>query len=204
VRRVLETSLRNVYELVTVELAASPGGPTVQTVTGTPEHPFHVNGKGWVALANLGIGTQIVTRAGPALYVKSVTHTSHTEGAAVYNLTVEDDHSYFVGDANGGARVHNLNCQLHHIATDKNPTFTPFFKSLFKKFGSDLQDDANLVSILHGGIHPPQYHKWVLDNISRAGSRKEFLKILGKIKDKLISDPNMVRWRYCGPLPPIR
>ena len=87
----------------------------------TPEHPLHVQGQGWVEAGSVGIGTSIVSRAGPALQVTGLTWQkskaqelvagsagSSFGGYTVYNLTVEDDHTFFVGDANGGTWVHNI------------------------------------------------------------------------------------------------
>ena len=66
-------------------------GETIET---TKEHPFYVEHKGFVPAGELGIGTSIVTRAGP-----SVTLVSATPGKAqtVYNFEVEEFHTYFVG-----------------------------------------------------------------------------------------------------------
>jgi hypothetical protein len=58
--------------------------------------------KGFTAAINLAIGSAIVTRAGLTLVVQAITPEAHPEGVAVYNFEVEDDHTYFVGTANGG------------------------------------------------------------------------------------------------------
>ena len=93
-----------------------------ETLTCTPEHPLFVQGQGWVEAGSVGIGTSIVSRAGPALEVTDLTWEknkaeelaagaagSSLGGYTVYNLTVEDDHTFFVGAAGGGTWVHN-NC----------------------------------------------------------------------------------------------
>ena len=74
-------------------------GETVET---TSEHPFYVVGLGFVKAGELGIGSSIVTRAGP-----SVSLTSVKAGAAqtVYNFEVAEFHTYFVGQ--GEVWVHN-------------------------------------------------------------------------------------------------
>ena len=105
--------------VVTVSLADAKTG-TMETLTCTPEHPLYVQGQGWVEAGSLGIGTSIVSRAGPALQVTGLTWEknkaqelaagsagSRFGGYTVYNLTVEDDHTFFVGTANGGTWVHN-------------------------------------------------------------------------------------------------
>jgi len=77
----------------------------------TSEHPFAVEGRGFVPAGQLAIGNAIVTRAGPALVVKSRKVQAHKEGVPVYNFAVDGDHTYFVGTANGGTWVHNACCR---------------------------------------------------------------------------------------------
>ena len=81
---------------------------------------MHVQGQGWVEAGSVGIGSSIVSRAGPALAVTALTWQKDKAeelaagsagasfgGYTVYNLTVEDDHTFFVGTAGGGTWVHN-------------------------------------------------------------------------------------------------
>ena len=99
--------------LVTVTFAGADG--KTQAIVCTPEHPFFVDGKGWVEAGSLGIGTSIVTRAGPMLAVKSLDWKRSDERKAaftVYNFTVEASHTFFVGTANGGAWTHNSGCEF--------------------------------------------------------------------------------------------
>jgi hypothetical protein len=49
--------------------------------------------------------------------VQSITPQAHPEGVLVYNFEVEDDHTYFVGTANGGTWVHNT-CWEFNPAVD--------------------------------------------------------------------------------------
>ena len=95
-----------------------------ETLTCTPEHPLYVQGQGWEEAGSLGIGTSIVSRAGPALEVTDLTWQknkaqelaagtgSSLGGYTVYNLTVEDDHTFFVGTTGGGTWVHNEGCTI--------------------------------------------------------------------------------------------
>ena len=74
-------------------------GETIET---TREHPFYVLDRGFVQAGELGIGTSIVTRAGPTVsLVSAVAGKAQT----VYNFEVEDYHTYFVGQ--GEVWVHN-------------------------------------------------------------------------------------------------
>ena len=69
----------------------------------TAEHPFYVDGKGFVPAAMLAIGNSIVTIAGPPLTISTIEKRDQPQ--TVYNFEVEDFHTYFVGDA--GFWVHN-------------------------------------------------------------------------------------------------
>ena len=102
--------VRTVGSVLSLALADSKTGKLVETITTTEEHPFRVAGQGFVPAGQLALGNAIVTRAGPALVVKSITRHTRKEGYLVYNFEVEGDHTYFVGTANGGAWVHNVTC----------------------------------------------------------------------------------------------
>jgi hypothetical protein len=101
VRPVSRTFRRTSQQMVTAELADARTGQVVETITATPEHPFYVQGQGFQPLGSLGIGTSIVTSAGPPLVVRSVDWQEHPQGVAVYNFEVESDHTYFVGGTDG-------------------------------------------------------------------------------------------------------
>ena len=121
-KRVLQTTVRQTDQVLTLALTDPKTGRQEQ-ITTTGEHPFFVDGKGFVKAGDLGIGTSIVTRAGPALTLNHLTWQNdtpsnslvldgqaHRDGYIVYNLIVEGDHTYFVGTVGGGAWVHNVDC----------------------------------------------------------------------------------------------
>ena len=62
-------------------------GETVET---TSEHPFYVVGRGFVKAGELGIGSSIVTRAGPSVALKAATAG---KAQTVYNFEVADYHT---------------------------------------------------------------------------------------------------------------
>ena len=120
-RQVTASIKRYASAVVTVALTDAKTGQT-ETLTCTPDHPFFTVGTGngsggWVEAGSLGIGTSIVSRAGPALSVTGLTwkrdSTKELEAnggvgsVAVYNLTVDGDHTFFVGNTSGGTWVHN-------------------------------------------------------------------------------------------------
>lgn len=61
----------------------------------TAEHPFWVKGKGWTEVINLQPGDVFETFDGVEASVKYVKSTGYR--ADVYNLEIEDFHTYFVG-----------------------------------------------------------------------------------------------------------
>ena len=69
-------------------------------------HPFWVADKGWTSARDLCAGDEVVLQSGDVGVVTSVEGESLGEPVAVYNLEVEDWHTYYVGDA--GLLVHNL------------------------------------------------------------------------------------------------
>jgi RHS repeat-associated protein len=107
--RINRTFHKSTDELVVLSFGelGDTSGKIVETIRCTVEHPFYVDGKGWVGAKDLGIGTEIVTRAGPCLIVRKVEREKHPSGVGIYNFEVEGLHSYFVGKTNGGVWVHN-------------------------------------------------------------------------------------------------
>ena len=75
-----------------------------ETLGVTAEHPFHVDGKGWVQAGQLQIGDVLSSwKAGETQTVQAITHDSQHHDT--YNFEVADYHTYFVG--NDGVWVHN-------------------------------------------------------------------------------------------------
>lgn len=94
------------------ELIRKKGGgweavPDDITIQVTDEHPFFVQGRGWTPLRDIRPGEMIRAEVG-WIPVKSVESTGRVE--TVYNLEVEDDHTYFVGKPEWGFSVwaHNM------------------------------------------------------------------------------------------------
>ena len=77
-KQVTQTSVRN--NIPTLALTFSSG----ETIETTSEHPFYLEGQGFVPAGRLSIGNAIVTRAGPA--VKVVKVERHESGSTVLQL----------------------------------------------------------------------------------------------------------------------
>lgn len=73
----------------------------------TEEHPFWVQGRGWTAVRDIEVGAPIATASGDTLVLAN---RRVDEPLQVFNLTVAEDASYFVGDERVWA--HNATCTV--------------------------------------------------------------------------------------------
>ena len=89
------------------------GGRIIGT---TAEHPFFVRGKGWVDAHLLRLGDELQTSDGRWLACEGVAYSGRVE--AVYNMEVEDYHTYFVGDKAWGWDVWAHNAK--YLVNDKS------------------------------------------------------------------------------------
>jgi len=71
-------------------------------------HPFWVEGKGWVSADELQIGDKLQKADGSNLTIDKVDFVKLDEPVTVYNFMVADFHTYYVTDI--GIWVHNTNC----------------------------------------------------------------------------------------------
>ena len=74
-------------------------------ITTTQNHPFYVEGKGWTPASELEEGDVLHTKEGVATVVQSIEVEQLDEAVKVYNLEVEDGHTYYVTDER--VLVHN-------------------------------------------------------------------------------------------------
>ena len=106
--QVSQTISRKSAVIMTIHFASPKTGKEVETVVCTPEHPFYGPAKEWVPAGMLLIGDNIVAENGHQLKVVAITwQRDEKHGFTVYNLTVENDHTYFIGTEDGGIWVHN-------------------------------------------------------------------------------------------------
>lgn len=115
--------------------------PKIKT---TEEHPFWVIGKGWIAVRDLRPGDECLTYDGKKTIVESVFIDTDYEGF-VYNLEVEDFHTYFADSA--GILVHNtkkvqVDVKQLHESEEIVPTPEP---SPIYKSEVDLAQDGTVL-----------------------------------------------------------
>lgn len=85
------------------------------------EHPFYTDDGTWIAAAALTVGEEIVTLSGEYGTVEQVQIIPASQ--PMYNLTVEEAHTFFVGEA--GWLVHNQDSR-NPIAYDQQQSFDYF------------------------------------------------------------------------------
>jgi RHS repeat-associated protein len=112
-REVLATSADLHYDAITLTLSKIPYLPgdalardtcdLYETITTTPNHPFHSPSHGWIDAGNLEIGDALIDSSGSTVWI----HAIESVGAPIvaYNLTVDGIHTYTGGV--GGYLVHN-------------------------------------------------------------------------------------------------
>jgi hypothetical protein len=86
-----------------LEIGCIVGNGAVQTITATPEHPFWIEGRGWVGANELRAGDVLKVIDVGSAHVARVVDTGGK--ADVYNFEVDGAHNYFVGRT--GFLVHN-------------------------------------------------------------------------------------------------
>lgn len=79
-----------------------------QIIETTDNHPFWVEGKGWVLAIDLQVGDELVQSNGNHLKIDKIEVVHHDVKVKVYNFTVADFHTYFVSSL--GIWVHNIEC----------------------------------------------------------------------------------------------
>ena len=97
-KTVLETYVRQVDKLVHITI----NGEEIVT---TDNHPFYVQGRGFIEAGHLLVGDKLVSVNGEDLIIEDYYLELTEEPVSVYNFQVEDFHTYFVGDC--AVWVHN-------------------------------------------------------------------------------------------------
>ena len=93
-KQVTKVSIKTVTQLRVLTLTNEDGDE--QVIQTTDEHPFFVEGRGWIGAGELAAGDQITTVDGAVATVISSISTRHGQSITVYNLEVEGAHTFFV------------------------------------------------------------------------------------------------------------
>jgi len=71
----------------------------------THMHPLYIVGKGWVEANKINIGDKILDANGNKIEITNITTIEHSNPIPIYNITVDGNHNYYVG--NNRILVHN-------------------------------------------------------------------------------------------------
>ena len=102
-KEVVRTFVNTTDEITHVTVENAEGEQ--ETIDSTPEHPFYVEGLGWVEASALHPGMTIWFANGTKGTVEDISNEGLEEPVTVYNFEVKDFHTYFVGEC--GVLVHN-------------------------------------------------------------------------------------------------
>ena len=115
-KKVTDTLIRSTYNICTIELENGK----IKSTTG---HLFMVKDKWWKAAAELKVGDILETADGKCKVVKSITVEEKGYPVTTYNLSVEDNHTFFVCKL--GVLTHNMKgftpCELADEVAKKAP-----------------------------------------------------------------------------------
>jgi RHS repeat-associated protein len=155
-RHVVRTFAKSTRELMVLRIRTRDG--MEEEIRVTPEHPFWVDGLGWRAASTLTDTNALWTASGKAIVV-SVTHETEADMVGVFNLEIEEDHTYFVGE--GQLWVHNeclvdLNRISEKTGVANEWTFQPG-DAFLKRFNA-------LSDAMAAGIDYDTARQYVFDN----------------------------------------
>ncbi|BBB64202.1 hypothetical protein UNDKW_5929 (plasmid) [Undibacterium sp. KW1] len=92
-------------------ISVSGNNNDIEVIRATENHPFWLEGTGWVQAGDLQADDKLTTPEGQVVGVVAVENESATE--TVYNIEVADFHTYFVGHSQ--VLVHNDDCEILEV-----------------------------------------------------------------------------------------
>ena len=197
-KKVTDTLVRSTQEICTIELETGK----IKSTTG---HLFMVKDKWWKAAVELIVGDILVTSDGKEQVVRSVKVDKKEYPVITYNLTVEDNHTFFVGtekvlthntikllkDCNYTKEVSESITEVlsnpygltpKDIPYVRNDEFNKFFNSLTSEELDNIWDDPKLRQTIEDRLrHPGGLHEWHL--VSRTPQFKNWNITAEQIKD---------------------
>ena len=111
-KEVVRTFVNTTEEITHVTISNGEG--VQEVIDSTPQHPFYVEGKGWVEASALHAGMTIWFANGTKGTVEDISNEGLEEPVTVYNFEVADFHTYFVGES--GVLVHNTCPDIEDLA----------------------------------------------------------------------------------------
>ena len=173
----------------------------------TSNHPFYVDGKGWVAAGDLEVGDELLAADGEHSEVTDVEFEKLDEPVTVYNLVVDDDHTYYVGKS--GVLVHNTYKTEwgpeHKIPNEKHNNAIEDTLTAMESYGAtDLMKNKGQVNSLLEKVSNRRPDasftfndiRYNFNFVSNPSNPKEVSREISAYLDILLSDPEAVTWLF--------
>ena len=123
-----------------------------EEIVTTDNHPFYVQGRGFIDAGKLLIGDKLISSKGEDLSVDSCYTEECEDSMTVYNFQVEDYHTYFVGQS--AVWVHNAGENYASLEPDKYVELTESeVRDILKERGLDDQATQDLIDSFDGPIY---------------------------------------------------
>ena len=90
-KKVIYTYIKEAKDFIKLKLGVSE-------IECTPNHLFMLEDGAWKSAKHLSVGNKIINSDGSVIAVEGIEPLSYNEGKAIYNLNVEDNHTYFVSE----------------------------------------------------------------------------------------------------------
>ncbi|WP_217900043.1 polymorphic toxin-type HINT domain-containing protein [Paenibacillus herberti] len=134
-----------------------------QVIETTDNHPFWVEGKGWVFADELQMGDKLQKADGNNLTIDRVEFVKLDEKVTVYNFTVADFRTYYVTDI--GIWVHNTNCGIFS-SINKDKRLVRAAEEMGKDTTIQKEADELIAKFLEGNTNPGLGSKNLFGNIN--------------------------------------
>ena len=145
--KVVDTFVNKADELIYINVGKD-------TIISTLNHPFYIpNSKSWLPASKLRVGQELLTANNTIQLVESIEVVSLDNQVNVYNFTVENNHTYYIGDE--GILVHNSCDELSK--KEINSTRSKAGRTAKKQA---LEDIENLRNPATGKIRAADLREW--------------------------------------------
>jgi len=179
---VLETYIRKVDKLIHLIISG-------EKIVTTVDHPFYVQGRGFIEAGNLLVGDKLISAIGENLIVEDYYIELTEESVSVYNFQVEDFHTYFVGDC--AVWVHNDQCPVPESRKSEKNGLT--YKSHTKHTRGQRGNRQN------AGIEPKNSFELFENSRASTTSKGRYTyEESTKTVHRFFSNHEGTEWHWCG------